>query len=270
MSSESETEEPSPRTHEEEHKNEFWKTSNEWHYLIAIFRNYFDDDNKHNIKKAGRQWKEVVETLQEMQYDMGYLQHAIESGGGDLCFVDSHTADIRSKIRTIMEQFQVKASEGIYIPDTRCMVEMKIFRQGPNGLWGGAIWKCDKLFNVQHVHLFCLLRRIFDHFHYHTQERHPIYIPWEKFPQSEAPEGLRYRALFIGVQLPNGDPAVAVALNEEEYLEKEASSDYDSHDSDNDVSHRVVRLGFNSDSEASYDDAQMQSMLRNLKQLSML
>ena len=29
MSSESETEEPSPRTHEEEHKNEFWKTSNE-------------------------------------------------------------------------------------------------------------------------------------------------------------------------------------------------------------------------------------------------
>ena len=265
MSSESEPEEPSPRTHEEEHKNEFWKTSNEWHYLIAIFRNYFSDDNKSNIKKAGRQWKEVVDTLQEMQYEMGYLQHAIERGGRDLIFVKSHTAVIRSKIKTIMEWFRGKD-----VPDMKCMVEMKIFRQGPNGLWGGAIWKCHRLFNVYVVHLFCLLRRIFDHFHYHNQERYPIRIQWQDFPQSVAPEGFGYQVPYIAVQLPNGDPAVAVALNEEEYLEKEASSDYDSHDSDDDVSHRVVDLGFASDSEAHYDEAQMQSMLRNLKQLSML
>jgi hypothetical protein len=91
---------------------------------------------------------------------------------------------------------------------------------------------------------------IFEHFHYHNQERYPIRIPWEEFPKSVAPEGFGYQVPYIAVQLPNGDPAVAVTLNEETYLERETSSDYDSHDSDDGVSHRVVRLGFGSDSEA--------------------
>ena len=155
MSSASE-EEPSPRQHEEEHKNEFWKTSNEWHYLIAIFRNYFSDDNKNNIKKAGRQWKEVVDDLQEMQYEMGYLQHAIERGGRELYFVKSHTSAIRSSIHTIMEQFH-----GKNVPDTKFTVEMKIFRQGPNGLWGGAIWKCHRLFNIHTVNIHTAFRSCF-------------------------------------------------------------------------------------------------------------
>ena len=67
---------------------------------------------------------------------------------------------------------------------------------------------------------------------------------------------------FIAVQQPNGDHAVAVALNEEEYLEKETSSD-DNDNSDDDITYRVRRLGFASDSEA-----QLNTKLLRLKQLS--
>lgn len=160
-----------------------------------------------------------------------------------------------------MEQFHEKQTRGIQVPDMKLMVDMKFFRQGPNGLWGGAIWKCDRLFNVFHIHLFCLLKMIFEHFHYHNQEKYPIIINWQDFPQSETP-GCRYQVPFTAVQLPNGDPAVAVALNEEAFLEKETSSDNDS-DSDDSIIGRVVSIGYDSNAQLT-----TQSMLRNLKQLS--
>jgi hypothetical protein len=263
--------------------------------LVKVFEYYVRDANEKNIRKAAPfwtdqrilhaqgthyAWEQVIAELDSIKQAMWDLPEFIAS--------QNHYS-IRSKCNCISETIVMIVNnftamhEGFtrYLHDKKYdTVKMKYFRQGSNGLWGGVHVKCGKLFGgIQELPLLSFLHRIHDVFllprdpkpypdGYHNS--YPHRCTWPDI--AAIPDNFRYRERPRAMLItnPDGVPVVGMPVPRDDRLEEHSmrsdSSGDEREDSDDELRGSIRTWNFGHDE----NEAQLQSMLRDLKQLSVL
>jgi hypothetical protein len=267
--------------------------NNEWEVLVKVLKYYVRGANTKNIRNAAPfwtdqwilreqnthyAWEQIIAKLDTIKEAMSELPGYITSQNHYL--IRSKCDCISETIVTIVYDF-TEMHEGFirYLHDKGYMtVKMKYFRQGPNGLWGGVHVKCGKLFGgVQDLHLLSFLHRIYEVFLL-PPDPDPDAYPRRRctWPDTATiPANFRYRerpsAMLI--QNPDGTPSVAMPVPRDDRLDEHSmrsdSSGDEREDSDDELRGSVRTWHFGHDSPDD-SEAQLQSMLRDLKQLSVL
>jgi hypothetical protein len=183
----------------------FLKNS-EWKYLFKIFRYYFRYSNECNIWHSSYEgWAETISDMEQMRDNMDGLEAAVAVYEGA---IPHHVDTIKLMIHSIMDHFQAHLfgefqrleAEG------KTTVKMKFYERGRRRV------ECHRLFGgVKDVHVCVLFKRIFG-----------VFADVGQFNDSDTdwimgiPEQFKYKVVIpnpaVPVQLPNGDPAVAIPL----------------------------------------------------------
>ena len=189
---------------DQEHQYAFLQNS-EWKYLFKIFRYYFRYSNERNIWHSSSEgWDETTSDMEQMRDNMDGLEAAVAVYEGA---IPHHVDKIKVMIHSIMDHFRNNNDEFHRLEaEGKTTVKMKFFERGRRRV------ECHRLFGgVKEVHICVLLRRIFGVFA-DVGQFNDSGTDWIK----DIPEQFKYEVVIrnpaVPVQLPNGDPAVAIPL----------------------------------------------------------
>ena len=263
---------------------------------------YWTAQRKLDAEGTHYAWEQVIAKLDSIRQAMSDLPEHIASKNH--YSIRTKCDSISETIVTIVYDFAaMHADFTSYLRDNKYdTVKMKYFRQGPNGLWGGVHVKCGKLFGgVQNLHLLSFLHRIYEVFLLGKDPDPDGYF--NRYPRRRCtwpdyaaiPANFRYREEPTPtiVTNPDGTRVVAMPVQRDDRLEEHSmrsDSSGDERDERDDSDDEVVRGSmstwhFGHDSDGEDDrvvagsrrvrhidpderNAKMQSMLRDLQQLT--
>jgi hypothetical protein len=237
--------------------------TDEWKVLVDVFEYNISDRRKKNLQKAApfwtslrkrnapqthEAWESILEQLQNIKQAMRDLPQWIDRQDHDM--IRSECDSITETIAVMVNYFEyMDASFTKYLQNKQHdTVKMKYFRQGDNGLWGGKIVKCGRLFGgVQSLHWLSFLHRIYEVFKMPPNPDAHYPPRWVYWPAAaEIPDNFRYKALNTGllIVMPDGSHQLAGPVQTNDPLEEHSlASDSSADDEDRkyDSDERVVR-----------------------------
>jgi hypothetical protein len=132
--------------------------TNEWKYLVEVFRYHFRDGNA-NIKKwkidKDNRWDDTIETLTSVKYVMQGLEDAVKVHNG--AGIRAFEASLVQLLQDALEHFHTRTrSANDLCRANYDIVKMEFVRDG-------ALVECHRLFSgVRYVRLCVFLRRIYE------------------------------------------------------------------------------------------------------------
>jgi hypothetical protein len=183
--------------------------TNEWKYLVEVFRYHFRDGNA-NIKtwqaEKDNRWDDTIETLTSVEFAMLGLENAVKVHNG--AGIRAFEVSLVQLVQDALEHFHTRIRSGNDLCRARYdSVKMEFVRDG-------ALVECHRLFGgVKYVRLCVLLRRMYEVLqgdkHLSVSESWPEFTKW---PGSLGYQVAAQPVLMFPVLQPDGSIAAAVPL----------------------------------------------------------